>query len=88
MPACILWTLHQSDDIFLPIPVYTCIVVISITLDIEELFMPVQLTILLSRLLVTFCIIMVDTRGSALGEESLENIKLAKPIIIGVIVGF
>ena len=59
---------------------------ISTTLSTEE--MPVQLTTVLSRVLVTLFIVMVDTKGSVPGEESRENVKLAKFIIIGVIVGF
>ena len=64
------------------------IVFISTTLDIDELFIPVQLTTVPSRLLVTFFIIMFDTKGSAPGEESHENVKLAEFISIGEIVGF
>ena len=54
----------------------------------DELFMPVQLTTVPFRVLVTFFIVMVDTKGSAPGEESLENVKLAEFIIVGEIVGF
>jgi hypothetical protein len=38
-----------------------------------------------SRLLVTFIIVMVDTKGSALGEETRENVKLVESIKIGKI---
>ena len=64
-----------------------CTVVISI-LESDELFSPEQLIIVPSRLLVTFIIIMVDTKGSAPGEETRENVKLAEFIVIGKIVGF
>ena len=65
-----------------------CIVFTSTTLDIDELFIPVQLTTVPSRLLVTFFIIMVDTKGNAPEEESRENVKLAEFASIGEIVGF
>ena len=64
---------------------WMCIVFISTTLDTDELFSPVQLTIVPSRLLVTFIIVIVDTKGNSLGEESRENIKLTEFIIIGKI---
>jgi hypothetical protein len=67
---------------------YTCNVVISTTLDTDELFSPVQVITVPSRLLVTFIIIMVDTKGSALGEETRENIKVAEFISIGEITTF
>ena len=66
----------------------TCSVFISTTLDIDELFMPVQLTITPSKLLIMFIIVMVDTKGSAFCEETLKNVKLIEFIVIGVIVGF
>jgi hypothetical protein len=66
---------------------YTCIIVISTTLDTDELFSPVQV-ITVPRLRVTFIIVMVDTKGSAPGEETRANIKLAELKSIGVIVGF
>ena len=62
-----------------------CIVVISTTLDINELFSPVQLIIVPSRLLVMFIIVMVDTKGSAPGEETRENVKTIESTIIGLI---
>ena len=52
--------------------------------DIDELFM----TTVLFRVTVTLFIIKVDTKGSAPGEASHENVKLAEFIIIGEIVGF
>ena len=60
----------------------TCITFVSTTLD-EELFMPVQFTTVPSKLLVTLFIVMVDTKGSSLGEESREKAKVAKFIISG-----
>ena len=65
-----------------------CTVVISTTLDTNELFSPEQLIIVPSRLLVMFIIVMVDTKGSAPGEETRKNVKLAESISIGMIVGF
>ena len=55
------------------------IVVITTTLDTVELFMQVQLTTVPSRLLITlnFSIVMVDTKGSAIRGESLENVMCA-----------
>jgi hypothetical protein len=66
---------------------YTCNVVINTTLDTDELFSPVQVITVPSRLLVTFIIIMVDTKGSAPGEETRANTKLAEFSSIGMIVG-
>jgi hypothetical protein len=43
----------------------------------------VQVITVPSRLLVTFIIVIVDTKGSAPGEETLENVKLAESISIG-----
>ena len=60
-----------------------CTVVINTTLEMNELFSPVQLIIVPSRLLVTFIIIMVDTKGSAPGEETREKVKLVESISIG-----
>ena len=62
--------------------------VISTTLDTNELFSPVQVIIVPSRFLVMFIIVMVDTKGSAPGEETRENVKSAEFIAIGAIVGF
>ena len=66
----------------------TCIVVINTTLDTDELFCPVQLIIVPSRLLVMFIIVMVDAKGSTPGEETRENVKLAESISIGLTTGF
>ena len=60
-----------------------CTVVISTIVDSDELFSPEQLIIVPSRLLFTFIIVMVDTKGSALGEETRENEKSAEFIVIG-----
>ena len=60
----------------------------STTLATNEVFMPVQLTTVPSRLLVTFIIVMVDTNGNAKGEESLENVKLEEFINTGVMARF
>jgi hypothetical protein len=62
---------------------YKCIIVISATLDTDELFSPVQLITVPSRLLITFIIVMIDTKGNALGEETRENVKVAEFISIG-----
>ena len=35
-----------------------------------------------------FIIVMVDTKGSAPGEETRENVKLAESISIGLTTGF
>lgn len=66
----------------------TCSTFISTTLDTVELFMPVQLTIVPSRLMFTFTIVMIDTKGSAFCEDTFENVKLVEFIIIGMIIGF
>ena len=60
-----------------------CTVVISTVIESDKLFSPVQMIIVPSRLLVTFIIIMVVTKGSAPGEETRENVNLAESIIIG-----
>ena len=60
-----------------------CIAFISTTLDTDEVFMPVQMTTIPSRVLVTFFIVMVEAKGSAPEEESLINVKLVEFIIIG-----
>jgi hypothetical protein len=67
---------------------YTCTVVISTTLDTDELFSPVQVITVPSRLLVTFIIVMVDTKGNAPGEETRENVKLTEFISIGTTTRF
>ena len=56
----------------------------STTLDTDELFRPIQLTTIPSRLSFIFCIVMVDIKGSVPCEETLENVKLVKFIINGV----
>ena len=66
----------------------TCSTFTSTTLDTDELFMPVQLTTVPSRLLFMFIIVMIDVKGSAFCEETLKNVKVVEFIIIGVIVGF
>ena len=53
------------------------------TLDTNELFCPVQVITVPSRLLVMFIIVMVDTNGSTPGEETRENVKLVESTIIG-----
>ena len=60
-----------------------CTVVISTIVDSDELFSPVQVIIVPSRLLVMFIIVMVVTKGSAPGEETREKVKLAEFISIG-----
>ena len=65
-----------------------CSTFISTTLGTDELFMPVQLTIVPSRLLFMFIIAMTDTKGSVFCEDTFENAKIVEFIIIGVIVGF
>ena len=64
-----------------------CTVVINTTLDTDELFCPVQVIIVPSKSLLTFSMVMVDTNGSAIGEESLENVMLVVFTLIGVITG-
>ena len=59
-----------------------CTVIINTTLDINEMFSPVQLIIVPSRLLVIFIIVMVVAKGSAPGEETREKVKLAEFISI------
>ena len=51
-------------------------------LDTDELFSPEQLMTVPSRLLFTFIIVMVDTKGSAPVEDSRENVKSAEFIVI------
>ena len=65
-----------------------CTIVISTIVDSDELFSPAQLITVPSRLLVMFIIVMVDTKGSAPGEGTRENVKSAELIVIGAIVGF
>jgi hypothetical protein len=64
---------------------YTCNVIIISTLDTDELFRPVQVITVPSRLLVTFIIVIVDTKGSAPREETRAKVKLAEFISIGEI---
>ena len=66
----------------------TCSTFISTTLDTVKLFMPVQLTIVPSRSLFMFIIVMIDTKGNVFCEDTFENVKVVEFIIIGVIVGF
>ena len=68
--------LHQRCILLSPVP--------HGTLDTDELFRPIQLTTIPSGLLFIFCIVMVDIKGSASCEETLENVKLVEFIINGV----
>ena len=65
----------------------TCTVFIKITLD-TELFCPVQLITVPSKSLLTLSMVMVDTNGSVISGESLENSKLVRITLIGKITGF
>ena len=79
---------NYSLNSLVDLPLMTCSTFIRTTLDTVELFMPVQLTIVPSRLLFMFIIVMIDTKGSAFCEETLKNVKVVEFITIGVIIGF